>query len=72
MNSADHKPPLCRIFVDTYRCKACGACIELCPEVFYLDEASEKAKERLDRVELSDALEQAVAICPTSCIELTC
>lgn len=72
MNSASNAPILCRLFVDIYRCKACGACIELCPEVFYLDEVTEKAKERIDEVELSEALEQAVSICPTNCIELTC
>ena len=63
---------ICRIFVDRNRCKACGACIELCPEIFRLDELTEKAEEIMDRAPLTEALEQAVSICPTKCIELAC
>lgn len=63
---------ICRIYVDRYRCKACGACIELCPEIFRLDEVTEKAEEIVDRAPLTEALEQAVSICPTKCIELSC
>jgi len=70
--STTETPRLCHVFVDIYRCKACGACIELCPDVFYLDEATDKAKEINDRVELSVELQQAASICPTSCIELSC
>ncbi len=58
------------ICIDTYTCKECGACVEECPEVFYLDENTEKAAARVDEVELTESLERAASICPTKCIEI--
>ena len=58
------------IYIDTYRCKECEACVEEYPEVFFIDENTEKAATKKYEMELTEALEKAVSICPTKCIEI--
>ena len=58
------------IYIDTFCCKDCGACVEECPEVFYMDESTERVATREDQMELTECIEKAVAICPTKCIEV--
>jgi len=61
----------CQVFVDDFRCNACGSCVEFCPDVFELDSVTGKARERISQVVVTDDLEQAIAYCPRKCIELT-
>ena len=57
------------IFLDKFRCKGCGACEEIAPGAFKMDE-SEKA-DYIEGSEVPDELiEQAAIICPTKCIEI--
>jgi len=58
------------ITIDTYRCNGCGACVEMCPEVFRLDEIAEKAALITLEPEITDAVYQAAAFCPEKCIEI--
>ena len=60
----------CRINIDTFRCNSCETCIVLCPEIFRLNPATEKAEAFSDPVECSEALEKAAAMCPEKCIQL--
>ncbi len=60
----------CHVVVDTYRCNSCETCVEICPEVFRMNETLEKAEPREDRVECSDSLHLAAAMCPEKCIEI--
>jgi ferredoxin len=57
-----------KITIDTYRCNGCGSCIEICPEVFYRDEMTEKAALISDSPDISPALQEAIAYCPEKCI----
>ncbi len=54
--------------VDNVECIGCGACADLCPEVFELDERAGKA--RVATFDMSDreCIEEAIAICPVQCI----
>jgi ferredoxin len=58
------------ITIDTYLCNGCGACVEMCPEVFGLDEVTEKAALVTLEPIITDAVYQAAAYCPEKCIEI--
>lgn len=56
------------LYIDTKSCKACGACEELCPEVF-------KCYEDLGYAQIlplesypEEKIEQAIIACPARCI----
>ncbi len=59
-----------RVVVDSYRCKWCEACVVEMPEIFFYDEMTGKADATGELVELTQALEGVLAICPTECIEV--
>jgi ferredoxin len=59
-----------QIVIDTYLCSGCGACVEICPEVFRLDEMTEKAALVIIEPEITDAVYQAAAFCPEKCIDI--
>ena len=61
----------CRINIDTYRCNSCETCVVICPEVFRMNEVSEKAEPISDTVPCSESLDRAAAMCPEKCIEIT-
>lgn len=65
-----NKEKLCGISVDSYRCNACGGCVELCPEHFVMDDADGTAREIHSRAKRRRDLEEAAAFCPRKCIEL--
>jgi ferredoxin len=56
------------VFVDSYRCKWCEACVVEMPEIFSYDEMTGKAVAIGEEVELTQDLESTIAICPTKCI----
>ena len=58
------------IIIDTYLCSGCATCVEMCPEVFRLDEILEKAELMGTSPEISDAVYQAAAYCPEKCITI--
>ena len=58
------------ILIDTYLCNGCASCVELCPEVFHLDEILEKAELTSTSPDISDAVYQAAAFCPEKCITI--
>ncbi len=55
------------ILIDVYECNGCGSCVEICPEVFVMDE-NEKATLRDPDAEITDKVEEAAAYCPQDCI----
>jgi len=62
----------CRLpVIDSYRCNNCGSCAELCPDVFQMDEnlGTAVVKDSLP-VPLPECVREAIAWCPTSCIEM--
>ena len=58
------------IFVDTYLCSGCATCVELAGDVFALDPVSDKAVVIDVDVEITEAVNQAIAFCPEKCIEI--
>ncbi len=55
------------ILIDVYECNGCGSCVEICPEVFVLDD-SEKATLIDSEAEITEKVEEAAAYCPQECI----
>lgn len=58
------------VLIDTYRCNGCATCVELCPEVFRMDEVTGKAELVSPDPEITSAVYQAAAYCPEKCIEI--
>jgi len=58
------------IIIDTYLCSGCATCVEMCPEVFRMDQVSEKAELVRVNPTVTDKVYQAAAFCPEKCIEI--
>jgi ferredoxin len=56
-----------QLTIDEEKCLACEACVELCPEVFALDNLG-KAYVRAEEGGSEKCIEEAVAACPAVCI----
>ncbi|MCI5124216.1 MAG: ferredoxin [Candidatus Electrothrix sp. AR5] len=61
---------MAEISIDTYQCSGCETCVEMCPDVFRMDEATEKAALVDTSPPITDAVRQAAAFCPEKCIEI--
>jgi ferredoxin len=59
-----------KVYIDEEECIACGTCVELCPEVFRMNEEREKAEVILLEGGPQECIEEAVDGCPVSCIHL--
>ncbi|MGV8073763.1 MAG: ferredoxin [Syntrophobacteraceae bacterium] len=58
-----------KVLLDQDCCIGCGSCAELCPEVFEMDEAGEKAQVILSEGGDEECIEEAITSCPVECIE---
>jgi ferredoxin len=58
------------VYIDEDECIGCGTCEELCPEVFELNEATDKAEVIKSQGGPEDCIEEAISSCPVSCISL--
>jgi ferredoxin len=56
------------IIIDVYECNGCGSCVEICPEVFEMDEDGEKAHLINSDAEITEKVEEAAAYCAQKCI----
>jgi len=57
-----------KVYIETEECIGCESCVELCPDVFELDDASEKAKVILPEGGDEECIEEAISTCPVECI----
>ncbi len=57
------------IIIDVYECNGCGSCVEICPEVFAMDEDGDKAILLDSEAKITDKVEEAAAYCAQKCIE---
>lgn len=56
------------VYIDEDECIGCGSCEEICPEVFKLDEETEKAHVIKPEGGPEDLIEEAITTCPVECI----
>jgi ferredoxin len=56
------------VVLDQECCTGCGSCADLCPEVFELDEVTEKASVIHPEGGKEECIEEAIATCPVECI----
>jgi ferredoxin len=57
-----------RVYIDEDECIGCGSCQEICPEVFQLNEETEKSKVIKPQGGPENLIEEAMGECPMSCI----
>ena len=62
---------MAEIIIDTYRCSGCETCAEMCPDIFRIDEVTEKATLVIPSPRITEAVQQAAAFCPEKCIEIS-
>jgi ferredoxin len=58
-----------RVVIDADECVGCQTCVELCPDVFTFNDASEKAEVVKEEGGLEDCIEEAMSSCPVECIK---
>jgi ferredoxin len=56
------------VVIDEEECIGCGTCEEICPEVFKLNEETDKAEVINQKGTPEDKIEEAVEACPVECI----
>ncbi|MGW8160666.1 MAG: ferredoxin [Desulfobulbales bacterium] len=56
------------VHIDQDECIGCGTCEEICPEVFSLNNDTEKAEVIMPEGGPEDLIEEAIDSCPASCI----
>jgi len=57
-----------KVVIDVSECTACGTCVEICPEVFALEDGAEAATILKPIGGPEDSIQEAIDNCPTSCI----
>jgi len=60
-----------RVLLDQDECVACGTCVEICPEVFKMDEENDTVKVILESGGPEDLIQEAIDSCPVQCISIT-
>lgn len=56
------------VYIDEDECIGCGSCEEICPEVFKLNEDTEKPEIIKPEGGPEDLIEEAMETCPVECI----
>jgi ferredoxin len=57
-----------KVTIDEEECIGCGSCEEVCPEVFKLNDETDKAEVIKAEGGPEDLIEEAIGICPVECI----
>ena len=57
-----------RVFIDEGECIGCGSCESICPEVFVMNEETEKAEVVKPEGGPEDLIQEAMETCPVECI----
>jgi len=55
------------IMIDTDECMGCESCVELCPDVFEMNEDGDKATVKNPDSD-AECVEEAIDSCPAECI----
>ena len=57
-----------KVVIDADECVACESCVEICPEVFAMDEGADAAIVIKDAGGPEDLIQEAIDTCPVECI----
>ncbi len=57
-----------QVKIDQDECIGCGACVELCPDIFAFDDDQNKAFVTSPEEGNQECINEAIASCPVSCI----
>ncbi|MDP2645438.1 MAG: ferredoxin [Desulfobacterales bacterium] len=57
-----------KVFIEEDECIGCGSCVDLCPQVFELDEEAVVAKVILAEGGDEGCIDEAIESCPVECI----
>jgi len=57
-----------QVEIDQDECIGCGACVELCPDIFAFNDDENKAYVTTPEGGDQDCIDEAIASCPASCI----
>ena len=57
-----------RVWIEEEECIGCGSCQDICPEVFKINEETEKSQVIKPEGGPVDLIEQAMVECPMTCI----
>jgi ferredoxin len=64
------EPMAQKVVIDADECVACGTCVEICPEVFKMDDGADTAEVIMETGGPEDLIQEAIDSCPTQCISL--
>ena len=57
-----------RVYIEFIECVGCEACVELCPDVFRMNEDGDRAEVIMPEGGPEECIEKAINICPADCI----
>ncbi|HMK64523.1 MAG TPA: ferredoxin [Thermodesulfobacteriota bacterium] len=57
-----------KVIIDEEACIGCGSCVEVCPDIFRMNEEKEKAEIVSVPEGSEECIEEAMDTCPVSCI----
>jgi ferredoxin len=59
-----------KVVIDADECVACGTCVEVCPEVFKMDDGADYAEVIMETGGPEDLIQESIDSCPVQCITL--
>ncbi len=57
-----------KVVIDADECAACGTCVEICPEVFSMEEDADAAVVINENSGPEELIQEAMDSCPVECI----
>lgn len=58
-----------KVVIDADECVACGTCVEICPDVFKMDDGDDAAEVIMETGGPEEQIQEAIDSCPVQCIQ---